>query len=77
MHMLGIYYTYTISKFNFHFIKLVTPKLYNYNSLKKTIIKKIKKHFIMHLNIIVLNTTSTPTKMSSIYTLYIIGLSLN
>ena len=77
MHMLNIYYIYSISRFNFYFIKLVTPKLYNYNSLKKTIIKKVEKHFIKYLNIIVLNTISTPTKMSFIYALHIIGLSLN
>jgi len=77
IHMLGIYYTYTSSRFNFCFIKPVTLKLYNYNSLKKTIIRRVEKHFIKYLNIAALNTTSTLIRMSSVYALYIIGLSLN
>jgi len=75
--MLGIYYTYTSSRFNFRFIKPVTLKLHNYNSLEKTIIGKVEKHFIKRLNIAVLNTASTLTRMSSVYAPYIIGLSLN
>jgi len=75
--MLGIYCTYTFSRFNFRFIKLVTLKLYNYNSLEKTIIGRVEKHFIKRLNIAVLNTASTLIRMSSVYALYIIGLSLN
>jgi len=75
--MLGIYCTYTSSKFNFHFIKLVTLKLHNYNSLEKTIIGRVKKYFIKHLNIAALNTASTLMRISSIYTPHIIGLSLN
>ena len=75
--MLGIYYTYTSSRFNFYFIKLVTLKLYNYNSLEKTIIRRVEKYFIKRLNIAALNTTSTLTRISSIYTPHIIGLSLN
>jgi len=75
--MLGIYCTYTFSRFNFYFIKLVTLKLYNYNSLEKTIIRRVEKYFIKHLNIAVLNTTSTLIRMSSIYAPHIIGLSLN
>jgi len=75
--MLGICYTYTSSRFNFRFIKPVTLKLYNYNSLEKIIIGKVEKHFIKRLNIAALNTASTLTRMSSVYTLYIIGLSLN
>jgi len=75
--MLGIYYTYASSRFNFCFIKLVTLKLYNYNSLEKTIIGRVEKHFIKRLNIAALNTASTLIRMSSIYALYMIGLSLN
>jgi len=75
--MLGIYCTYTSSRFNFRFIKLVTLKLHNYNSLEKIIIRKVKKHFIKRLNIAALNTASTLMRMSSIYAPYIIGLSLN
>jgi len=76
MHMLGIYYIY-IFNFNSYFIKLATLKLYNYNFLKKIIIKKIKKHFIKCLNIIILNTVSTPIRIYFIYTPFIIELSLN
>ena len=75
--MLGICYTYTSSRFNFCFIKLVTLKLYNYNSLEKTIIGRVEKYFIKRLNIVVLNTISTLIRISSVYTPYIIGLSLN
>jgi len=75
--MLGICYTYTSSRFNFRFIKLVTLKLYNYNSLEKTIIGRVKKHFIKRLNIAALNTASMLIRMSSIYAPHIIGLSLN
>jgi len=75
--MLGICYTYASSRFNFYFIKPVTLKLHNYNSLEKIIIGRVEKHFIKHLNIAVLNTVSTLIRISSVYTLYIIGLSLN
>jgi len=75
--MLGICCTYAFSRFNFCFIKLVTLKLHNYNSLEKTIIGRVEKHFIKRLNIVALNTASTLIRMSSIYALYIIGLSLN
>jgi len=75
--MLGICCTYTSSRFNFCFIKLVTLKLHNYNSLEKIIIGKVEKHFIKRLNIVALNTASTLTRMSSVYAPYIIGLSLN
>jgi len=77
MHILGICCIYTSSRFNFHSIKLVTLRLHNYNSSEKTIIRKIEKHFIRRLNIVVLDTTSTPIRISCAYTLYIIGLSLN
>jgi len=77
IHMLGICYTYTSSRFNFYFIKLVTLKLHNYNSLEKIIIRRVEKHFIKRLNIVALNTVSTLIRISSIYTPYIIGLSLN
>ena len=62
--MLGIYYIYTSSKFN-------------YNSLEKTIIKKMEKHFIKCLNVVALNTISTPIKISFIYAPHIIELILN
>jgi len=75
--MLGICCTYTSSRFNFRFIKPVTPKLHNYNSLEKTIIGRVEKHFIKRLNIAALNTASTLIRMSSVYAPYIIGLSLN
>jgi len=75
--MLGICCTYTSSRFNFYFIKLVTLKLHNYNSLEKTIIGKVEKHFIKHLNVAALNTISTLIRMSSVYAPHIIGLSLN
>jgi len=75
--MLGIYCTYASSRFNFRFIKPVTLKLHNYNSLEKTIIGKVEKHFIKCLNVAALNTASTLIRMSSIYAPHIIGLSLN
>ena len=75
--MLGIYCIYTFSRFNSYFIKLVTLKLYNYNSLKKTIIKRVEKHFIKHLNIVALDTVSIPIRIYSAYIQYIIGFSLN
>ena len=77
MHILSIYYIYTSNKFNFYSIKPVTLKLYIYNFLEKLIIRKIEKHFIKHLNIIILNTVSTPIKICFIYTPHIIKLSLN
>jgi len=75
--MLGICCTYASSRFNFYFIKPVTLKLHNYNSLEKTIIRRVEKHFIKRLNVAVLNTASTLTRMSSVYAPHIIGLSLN
>jgi len=77
MHILGICRIYTFSKFNSYSIKLVTLKLYNYSSLKKTIIKRVEKHFIKRLNIAALDTASTPIRISSVYPPHIIGLSLN
>jgi len=77
MHMLGIYYTYTYNRFNSYFIKLVNLKLYNYNSLKKIIIRRVEKRFIKRLNIVVLDTISTPIIIYSVYAPYIIGLNLN
>jgi len=77
MHMLSICYIYTFSKFNSHPIKLVTLKLYNYNSLKKIIIGRMEKRFIKRLNIMALDTVSTPIKIYFIYAPHIIGLSLN
>jgi len=74
--MLGIYYIYTSSRFNSYSIKLVTLKLHNYSFLEKTI-GRVEKHFIKRLNIAVLDTASTPIRISSVYTPYIIGLSLN
>jgi hypothetical protein len=76
MHMLGIYCIYTSSRFNSYSIKLVTLGLYNYSFLEK-IIRRVEKYFIKRLNIAVLDTTSTPIRISFIYTPYIIGLSLN
>jgi len=76
MHILGICYIYTSSRFNSYSIKLVTPGLYNYSFLEKTI-GRVKKHFIKRLNIAALNTASTPIRISSVYAPYIIGLSLN
>ena len=67
MHMLGIYCIYTSSRFNSYSIKLVTLKLYNYNSLKKPIIKRVEKYFIKRLNIAVLNTISTPIRICLVY----------
>jgi len=77
MYMQSIYCIYISNKFNSYSIKLVTLKLYNYNFLEKTIIGRMEKHFIKRLNIVVLNTTSTPIKICSIYAPYIIGLNLN
>jgi len=77
MHMLGIYCTYTFSRFNFHSIKLVTLRLYNYNFLEKLIIGRVEKHFIKRLNAAALDTASTPIRIYSAYTQRIIGLSLN
>jgi hypothetical protein len=76
MHILGIYYIYTSSRFNSYSIKLVTLGLYNYSFLEK-IIRRVEKYFIKRLNIAALDTVSMPIRISSIYTLYIIGLSLN
>ena len=50
MHMLGICCIYTSSRFNSYSIKLVTLKLYNYNSLKNIIIRGAEKYFIKRLN---------------------------
>ena len=72
-HMLYL----TCSRFNSRSIKLVNLKLHNYNFLEKRIIRKMEKHFIKHLNVVALDTVNTPTKISSIYVLHIIGLSLN
>ena len=66
---------YLFYRFNSYSIKLATLKLYNYNSLEKTVIRRVEKYFIKRLNIAALDTASTPTRISSIYTLYIIGLS--
>jgi len=75
--MQSIYYIYISSRFNSYSIKLVTLRLYNYNFLKKIIIRRVEKYFIQRLNIAVLDTTSTPIRIYSIYAPYIIGLSLN
>jgi len=75
--MLGIYCIYTSSRFNFYSIKLVTLRLHNYNSLEKTIIGRVEKHFIRRLNVAVLDTISTPIRISCAYAPHIIGLSLN
>ena len=75
--MLGIYYIYISSRFNSYSIKLEILKLYNYNSLEKLVIKRVEKYFIKRLNIAVLDTTSTSIRICSVYTPYIIGLSLN
>ena len=77
IYILGIYCIYTSSRFNSYFIKLVTLRLHNYNSLEKTIIKKIKKHFIKRLNAVVLNTVSMSIRIYSVYIQHIIGFSLN
>jgi len=77
MYILGIYYIYTSSRFNFYSIKLVTLRLYNYNSLEKLIIKKIEKHSIKRLNVAALDTASTPIRIYLVYTQHITGLSLN
>ena len=77
MHILGICRIYTSSRFNFYSIKLVTLRLYNYNSLEKLIIGRVEKHFIKYLNIAALDTASTPIRIYSVYTRHIIRLSLN
>jgi len=77
MYILGICWIYTFSRFNSYSIKLVTLKLYNYNSLEKIIIGRAEKHFIKRLNIAVLDTASISIRISSVYTPHIIGLSLN
>ena len=77
MHILGICRIYTSSRFNFHSIKLVTLRLYDYNSLEKPIIGKVEKHFIKHLNAAALDTASTPIRIYSVYAQHIIRLSLN
>jgi len=61
--MQSIYYTYTSSRFNSYSIKLVTLRLHNYSFLEKTIIRRIEKHFIKHLNIAALDTASTPIRI--------------
>ena len=55
----------------------MTLKLYNYNFLKKKLIRRAEKHFIKRLNITALDTISMSIKISSVYTPHIIGLSLN
>ena len=77
MHILGIYCIYTSSRFNSYSIKLVTLRLYDYNSLEKPVIGRVEKYFIKRLNIAALDTASTPIRICSVYTPYIIGLSLN
>ena len=67
MHMLGIYCIYTSSRFNSYSIKLVTLKLYNYNSLEKLIIRRVEKYFIKRLNAAVLDTASTPIRICLVY----------
>jgi len=76
MHVLGICCIYTSSRFNSYSIKLVTLRLHNYSFLEK-IIERVEKHFIKRLNVAALDTTSTPIRISSVYTPHIIGLSLN
>ena len=68
MYMLGICCTYTSCRFNSYSIKLVTLRLYNYNSLEKPIIKRVEKYFIKRLNIAVLDTISTPIRICLVYT---------
>jgi len=77
MHTLSICCIYTSSRFNFYSIKLVTLRLHNYNFLEKIIIGRVEKHFIRRLNIAVLDTVSTPIRISCVYAPHIIGLSLN
>jgi hypothetical protein len=77
MHMLSIYYIYTSSRFNSYSIKLVTLRLYNYNSLEKLIIRRVEKRFIKRLNIAALDTISTPIRIYLVYARHIIRLSLN
>jgi len=64
--MLGICYIYTSSRFNSHSIKLVTLRLYNYDSLEKPIIGRVEKHFIKRLNAAVLDTVSMPIRICSV-----------
>jgi hypothetical protein len=68
MHILGIYCIYTSSRFNSYSIKLVTLRLYNYNSLEKLIIGRVEKYFIKYLNIAALDTISTPIRICLVYT---------
>ena len=75
--MQSIYCIYISSRFNSYFIKLVTLRLYNYNFLEKIIIRRMEKHLIKRLNVAVLDTASTYISICSVYTSYIIGLSLN
>ena len=66
--MLGICYIYTSSRFNSRFTKLVTLRLYNYNSLEKLVIGRVEKYFIKRLNAAVLDTASTPIRICLVYT---------
>ena len=75
--MLGICYTYISYRFNSYSIKLVTLRLYNYNSLENPIIERVEKYFIKRLNAAALDTISTPIRICLAYTWHIIGLSLN
>jgi hypothetical protein len=75
MHILGVYCIYTSSRFNSYSIKLVTLRLYNYNSLENLIIGRVEKYFIKRLNTAVLDTASTPIIICLVYTRYIIRLS--
>ena len=67
MHMLSICCIYTYNRFNSYFIKLVNLKLYNYNCLEKTIIRRMEKHFIKHLNVVALDTASMFMRIYSAY----------
>jgi hypothetical protein len=77
MHMLDICRIYTSSRFNSYSIKLVTLRLYNYNSLEKLIIGRVGKPSIKRLNVAALDTASTPMRICSVYAPYMTGLSLN
>ena len=66
-YILKVSNTYTSYRFNSYSIKLVTLRLYNYNSLEKLIIGRVEKYFIKRLNAAALDTISTPIRIYLVY----------
>ena len=65
--MRNICYTYTVHRFNFHSVKLATPSSHVYKSLVRIAIGRVEKLFTKCLNVVVLDTASTPIRISFAY----------